>query len=250
MPAYSERYIAFVDILGFRSIVANFAAQRAKIVPRAFPGPLDVRELLRIVHKPSALDGVLNFEKADFRAQSISDAVAMSAAVNPEGLSQIFSAVRGLALRLLETGILIRGAVTKGRLWHDDEAVFGEGLVRAYDTESKVARYPRVMVTRDVIDDINAFAERELLKRVFKHTTKRADDGPFFLDILEGFTRAEDWLSRAQSIQKVLQSRLNSSADDPPIFEKIIWFSRYWNDSIPGGLGVEGPGLRDNKEPY
>ena len=37
-----------------------------------------------------------------------------------------------------------RGGVAIGDIYHDDEAVFGPGLVRAYDIESNVAKFPRI----------------------------------------------------------------------------------------------------------
>ena len=43
-------------------------------------------------------------------------------------------------------GFLFRGGVTVGDLVHEDEAVFGPGLNRAYYLESKIAMYPRIVL--------------------------------------------------------------------------------------------------------
>src|SRR5260370_5397384 len=43
-------------------------------------------------------------------------------------------------------GFLMRGGVTVGDVIHEDEAVFGPGLNRAYYLESKIATYPRIML--------------------------------------------------------------------------------------------------------
>ena len=45
-----------------------------------------------------------------------------------------------------------RGGVAIGDIYHDDEAVFGPGLVRAYDIESNVAKFPRIVVDQEVLD--------------------------------------------------------------------------------------------------
>ena len=45
-----------------------------------------------------------------------------------------------------------RGGVAIGDIYHDDEAVFGPGLVRAYDIESNVAKFPRIVVDHEVLD--------------------------------------------------------------------------------------------------
>jgi len=46
---------------------------------------------------------------------------------------------------LLQRGILIRGGMTVGPLFYDSSHVFGPGLVRAYELESRLAIYPRIV---------------------------------------------------------------------------------------------------------
>ena len=65
-------------------------------------------------------------------------------------VADVTSELARLTGRLLQRGYFIRGALVKGPLYHDDKMIFGEALVRAYQLESEVVRYPRVMVTRDV----------------------------------------------------------------------------------------------------
>ena len=61
---YTDRYVAFIDVLGFRQIVENFGK-------REFPGPLDTRNLLRVVHERPGPEIAEFKESADFRVQSI-----------------------------------------------------------------------------------------------------------------------------------------------------------------------------------
>src|SRR5438876_10132066 len=46
---------------------------------------------------------------------------------------------------------LLRGGITVGDICHDDEVVFGPGLNRAYELESKVAVVPRIVVDEEVL---------------------------------------------------------------------------------------------------
>ena len=87
----------------------------------------------------------------------ISDAVAISTLATGGGLVRLFQVIEALAVDLLKEGYFIRGALTKGTLYHDDTTAFGEALIRTYELENTVARYPRVMITRDVMADINRF---------------------------------------------------------------------------------------------
>lgn len=47
---------------------------------------------------------------------------------------------------------LIRGGITVGELFLDDLLVWGTGLVRAYELESHIAVYPRIVIERSVLD--------------------------------------------------------------------------------------------------
>jgi hypothetical protein len=116
----------------------------------------------------------------DFRAQSISDAVAISTVANLDGLIRLFMAIENLAVELLKEGYFIRGALVRGKLYHDDRMVFGEALIRAYELENTIVRFPRVIVVRDVMQDIEEgcsgfFTDR---KSDFERHLEQADDGP------------------------------------------------------------------------
>lgn len=255
---YEERYCAFVDILGFQGLidrlrdgVTNFEA---------------LRKLLTKIHNPLQATFYLENGSA-FRAQSISDAVAMSSAVNAAGLGHLYHALIDLTYDLLHEGFFIRGAIVKGRLYHDDQMVFGEALVRAYLLERDVVRYPRIMIASEVIADLqnylatapNGFLSEKL---------QQANDGPYFLDTLKAFAddayyateniaKAKDdkddeaieearWeLSPLADVRDKIQQRFLEAVDDPRRFEKVQWFAAYWNRSVGRAnaeLIVQGPG--------
>ncbi len=48
-------------------------------------------------------------------------------------------------------GFLLRGGITVGQIIHDDECVFGPGLNRAYELESKIATYPRFVLDAELL---------------------------------------------------------------------------------------------------
>src|ERR1700683_4416881 len=103
---YDDRYCAFVDILGFRQLIESLSKDPEQVAA--------LRNVLRRVHSPPT------GAKEVVRAQSISDAVALSAEVNVEGLSAMFRILTFLSIDLLCQGFLVRGAVVKGPLYHDD----------------------------------------------------------------------------------------------------------------------------------
>jgi hypothetical protein len=246
---YEERYVAYIDILGFRSLIDQLDSGRMS--------PSHLRDVLKMVHEHPSFR--VNWaESSDFRARSISDAVALSAAPRPEGFEHLVFAISELATNLLSYGYLIRGAITKGKLWHDDEVIFGPGLVRAYDMEARIARYPRIIVTLDVATEVERYVHANpsaWSSKVFRNILLQADDGPMYLHILLEMIREllaqyrsfpdgtvfarERFFQNVLVMRNNLQDAFDSSIDDPKIFEKVQWFAAYWNRKMPSGI----PGL-------
>jgi len=57
-----------------------------------------------------------------------------------------------MATLALEAGLLIRGGISVGELYHADGVVVGQALIEAYETESQVATYPRIVLAKSAMD--------------------------------------------------------------------------------------------------
>lgn len=257
-PSYEQRYCAFIDILGFPELIDKLTHGLISFQ--------SLQELLtRVLNPPPATAGT--DESADFRAQSISNAVAISAAVNVKGIASIIHSISRLAVELLAEGFFIRGAIVKDDLHHDDKMVFGNALIQAYRIETSLVRFPRVMITRSVVEDIDHKTASVLLRR--------SDDGPMFVHVLRAIEmemlavdygkgkprlRFDDQkfagkLNRYVIIAEQIQRRFDEAADNPNHFEKIKWFASYWNDTIQewnieGFKRITGAGLDLRPPPW
>jgi hypothetical protein len=253
---YEQRYCAFIDILGFSEVIQRL---------RSDPGEINqVRTLLRSVHAPVRGDWITSHRDSDLKAQSISDAVCLSARCSPAGLLHLFFSIDQLALTLLEAGYFIRGAIVKGQLYADDNMAFGEALVRAYHLEQNVVRFPRVMVTHDIVKEVrDDFLEKRDISE-FLNRLDQGVDGPHYLHILNELDvslrfdlpaipseaqRRESAanVDKCNRMARQIQQRLDEAVDNPRHFEKVQWFASYWN----GALGIHtrtvsainGPGV-------
>lgn len=245
---YEIRYCAFVDILGFTEL--------SSALDRGTTTYEHVRDLLRKVHatalKPpadwlqptnrSSQKRQESSKGSDLKTQSISDALCLSAAATWEGLAHIFYNLEELTLSLLDKGYFVRGAIAKGRLYHDSHMAFGAALMTAYRLEHEAARFPRILVSREVREDAVHY---EIDKHVFQ-----SDDGPHFLHVLRRWRNRhlhDDDVKRYTQILRQVQTRFNESVDNPRHFEKVQWFARYMNMQRPSAPDIEylcGPGVR------
>jgi hypothetical protein len=244
---YREHYCAFVDVLGFENLITELSKG-----DRQFQS---LRRVLRRVHNPEK--GTARSSDTQFRAQSISDAVAISALVNPIGIMELMNATESLTLELLHLGYFARGVIVKGMLYHDEHMVFGEALVRAYQLEREVVRFPRIMLTMAVADDINRYCDGHQLGIEVRKRLRREDDGPWHIHVLRSLELLHEQSGKAPTpphrdstyfteCKMHISRRLNQAVDNPRHFEKVKWFTNYWNDvdfTLTGGMNkINWPG--------
>lgn len=85
---------------------------------------------------------------------------------------------------LADRNILIRGAVTIDQIYSGKMVVFGPALINAYETENKIAVYPRICVDRKILERIWKLDNGELSIRAQSRITEDFD-GIFFIDYLK-----------------------------------------------------------------
>jgi hypothetical protein len=244
---YPDRFCAFVDILGFRNLIARLT--------NSDPEVQSLRDILLRVHNPRVRE-FKDLHHVGYRTQSISDAVAVSVIPTIAGLLLLTRALEQLAMDLLALGYFVRGAIVRGRLYHDDSIIFGDALIRAYDLETTVVRYPRIMVRSDVLDGLNA---KSPLVPAIKAAVRDSADGPRYIHVLrEMEIDMKVWdatehvdppptLHKYRDLKDAITRRFAEAVDTPAHFEKLQWFANYWNAVLPSKareFRIYGPGLK------
>jgi hypothetical protein len=150
--------------------------------------------------------------------------------------------VGDIARRALKLGLLIRGGITIGKLYHSNGVVFGEGMVDAYRLESSVAIYPRVVISPRVYTRATTDTQNRIL-------TDR--DGIFHLNYLwrvvgEAAPAGEEFLSerekwKADSVKTIDDTieRL-ASAERLNEFSKWRWFKEQFTFATRRVADLEG----------
>lgn len=219
-PTYERRLILFIDFLGFKEVVASTEG--------------DVGALAHLI---SALDDIGRLGEASiFKSQRVtqfSDSVVMSYRVTERsGVFWMINAIALTIISLADRGFLLRGAVTIGDLYHTRNHVVGPAMVRAYEMESQIARYPRVIVDPAVIGvarrrrnaDHSPDDEEGYIRSFIDEDT----DGQLFIDYISWNAVVEvagadddgypDYLARLGSMLEVGLAHV-----DPRVAEKYVW---------------------------
>lgn len=154
---YEERYCLFLDILGFQSHVTDsITPQTDKWYGMNFRRLHSVLNRIREgVHYKETIEVEGEIKTTSRRVTQFSDSVVISYLKDESGGHGIYSFlmdVHRLQLDLAYSGVLLRGAVTSGLLFHDDRFVFGPALNDAVAYE-KLANYPRVILDAEILEE-------------------------------------------------------------------------------------------------
>lgn len=241
--AYKKAVVTFLDVLGFRDLVLR--QPRAEIS--------NTLDLFQSFSAPNSAAGVRGINEP--YAMVFSDSVIRVRPINtqknrryPIGL--LFHELLDLLLaqgELVAKGILVRGAVTVGDIAVERPKIFGPGFIEAYDWESRIAKYPRI-----VISDVALTAlETDPLLRAVHHDLaeeqdsvfemlSQADDGIWFIDYLRRFPEELDresdhrpFLEQHRDLIRTAGKML-AAARYHPAAEKYVWLARYHNAVVDG----------------
>lgn len=184
---YEERYCVFIDILGFSSLIkdsATLEGQNNKKLSQIISSLTKIREMTHYIEKgiiDDGADGTLYLTSRKFI--QFSDSIVISYLKTDLHSAFIFHELLRIQLNLIHDGILFRGAVTCGELYHDDHLVLGPAFVEAVELE-KLASYPRMIVHRELAENgVFVQSEKELSSgRVANNTLRKDFDGVYYVD--------------------------------------------------------------------
>jgi hypothetical protein len=219
------RALAFIDILGFREIVSS----RGR---RAYRLPLMASHL--VSHQI--------FASSDYQVSVFSDCVAISGPIERAGSVAFMALCIGKVY--LQDGILPRGGLVLGELYHENPIIIGPALINAYDIERTVAKYPRLVID----DPFASLLLRQDQQVKWKHLIRRDIDGCYFLDLLTWLPPC-DWreegvyteLEFAEAVRasEVLRAELAALYQEAmaPVrrldhLSKLRWLIHQFNDTV------------------
>lgn len=157
-----KHLVAFLDILGFKNYVTKCLDKK------------DFKELNKsgnlLKNKMINLKKVAKLTNVEIKYNQFSDSICIAIPYS-EGDNLSFTnafvllilILKTYQMELLEDNFYIRGAISTGFHLEFQEIVFSEGLIKAYELESKKAIYPRVILDYNV---------QKAVKYIFKNDEK------------------------------------------------------------------------------
>ena len=125
------------------------------------------------------------------QVSAFSDSIVVSEVVRDEhiGVIRLVGYASYLWWKFLAKGVLTRGGLSVGDLRHKDGIIFGPAMNEAYELESQVATYPRIVLSNDLQRSLLQELVREhggnhLMLQFQAASTRRDFDGVHHVHVL------------------------------------------------------------------
>ncbi|WP_046176239.1 hypothetical protein [Domibacillus indicus] len=231
-PELLKSAVCFADILGFSQLVLEAQAQGK--------GNALLKQLHRILtteYKKLKPDkdyvGIL---------KSFTDNIVIGFPIYDDGESQLGSIFLGFAdfqTALSLNGFFVRGGVSIGDYYGDDEFAYGPSIIEAHDLEANRAIHPRIILSADAVRMVKSHLQYYADPR---HSPQSKDvlidstDGEWFINYLESFmSDVRDYgdyaiaLSGLSKHKKAITDNLAKYQGNQRIFSKYQWAAEYHN---------------------
>ena len=215
---YEDRLIIYIDILGFSSFI-NYTSETRVNSPNKI---LRINNFLNLIKKFFTINDITLSKTR--QVTSFSDLIVIS--INLNEIENIDLEIKDIFFLLLTSylnGFLLRGAITYGKLIHTENAIFGPGLINAYEKERTIAKYPRVIIDDVIISDLLDLEKMSKLPQNCRDFILRDFDGLFYIDIFNSIRENVDNLWEYLQIIRSICNILINMMENPLIKEKYTW---------------------------
>lgn len=142
---YTESYIAFLDILGFKNLVGRVPCNEIVELFKKIRNPLEDISI-----------GKIMIDTSKVKIKVMSDSICFHIATREDyALYSIIAVCQDFQCELLRLTepILVRGAIVCGEIFQNEDITFGPGFIKAWSLEENEAKNPRIIFEEDVLEN-------------------------------------------------------------------------------------------------
>jgi hypothetical protein len=240
---FQNRYIAFIDVLGFSSLVESANKGDLSKLKSYFA---TVQETLN--HFDEARRGLKKI--------AISDSIILATGDSQEDLKELLKATRLLQTLCAKRDIWLRGGISYGQVHIDDtkNIIVGQGFINAYLLE-KAAVYPRIIIDPKILrhlfldkrafyaefngNTLDKYKNGSLIHEYISNGSQRftTEDSHFLCyaskivlqSLIQLHNNANNEVLKLEHIFKFIEVNLYSTQKH---YSKYLWLKKYFQEVI------------------
>lgn len=220
---YEDRIVMFLDILSFKNEIFKTISNEKEIKK--------IHDVLNIVK-------FHDFDKKREVTQ-FSDSIVVSFRYdNQNQLLYLLDELYSRIISLFEMKIILRGAISCGKLIHTKEHIFGPAFIKAYEMETKCAIYPRIIIDDESFKistkTTNFYKDGRSEKDALLNYLSKDEDDLLYLDYFKCshhmLTNEEEVYNYAKHLNEIIQENINLK--DSTIKIKYGWMKNKFNNMV------------------
>lgn len=249
---YKKSIVTFIDILGFKDLV-NQSTNSHQVLDLIHGTLMKFKSL----EKPESWTSGLIEVEEDAQKKGLdgfgisnrtnctcfSDSIVISIEIEND-LNEVFSTLIAnlsrIGAQLLKNGILIRGGIDLSDIYHNNGIVFGKGLINSYELETNAAKYPRIILAKNLISELNYPLLYKNKRYPYHQYLDRFEDGCVGIHQLIFYQvhQNSSAISKKQIVEDLKKSKdtiihgLDSNFVTPHILDKYKWLKNQYNKLI------------------
>jgi hypothetical protein len=220
---YKKYLTTFIDILGFEEIIMNVNTSVS-----------DVLQNLQVFRKifgdyENIVDEKVN--KDEFVFKVFSDSVLRAVDISEKsGTEILYSELKKLiqqTLNMTINGNFVRGAMTVGNMYFDDNNIIGPAFIELLKMEKHISRFPRIVLSPKVLSNYK-------LKINIYDFLRIDNEGFYYIDYFKAGIKLLKEVNREDMIEgmidghyEAISEKLSTVSTD--ISNKYIWLANYHN---------------------
>ena len=219
-----DAVVAFIDILGSSEEMKRDPQNALNTVHNAYDDALEIYNTIFKLHRDNV------------QVRIFSDNIVLSCPCKKIGLEKAFHLILVLSAliqeKLLHYSMLSRGGIARGDFFNDKVMIWGNALVKAYNLESTVAIYPRIIIHPDLISNVNYF---EKMSKGDSHDIinwiAQDQDGLCFVDYINSKLMRDPFYMLIVFIEDNEKRQVNNMYN-LKVAQIIIWHGNYLKNKI------------------
>jgi hypothetical protein len=242
MKEYQYRILVYIDILGFSESISKSTNSQTEF-DRIFNTITNLREYFE---SSKDGDGYKEFG-LDTQVLQISDSLIISKLLHEQGgLFYLLQECSFAIHQLITFGFLCRGSIKYGKLYHENDLIFGEAFIDAYKAESKMT-LPIIKFNKDLFELVKLFPgignigneewELDFIKRNLIQLNNDEYYVDYFTDF-EGLTGEVDSYEHYEKLRRIITEGLKLNPDSGA-YLKYLWAAKEFNSRTSTKYGNE-----------